>query len=71
MSKNIITKLIIYTVTVEKHHNNWKSGAKITADKAETSDILIIFNNKESITFFNKLMNTVLDTEQMYKDIIY
>ena len=43
----------------------------MTADKTETSNILTIFNNKESTTLFDELMSTVSDIKQIYKDIIY
>ncbi len=40
-------------------------------NETKTSDMLTVFNNKESAILFNKLMNTILDTQQMHKDIIY
>ncbi len=40
-------------------------------NKIKTSDMLIIFNNKESTILFNKLMSAALDIKQMHKDIIY
>ncbi len=40
------------------------------ADEIKTLDMLTIFNNKEFITFFNKLISTVLN-KQMHKDTIY
>ncbi len=61
MSEDITIKLIIYIVKAEKHHNNWKLSAKIITDKAETSDMLTIFNNKESIILFNELTSTASD----------
>ncbi len=64
-------KLIIYTVKAEKHHDNWKLNVKMIINKIKTSDMLIIFNNKESTILFNKLMSAALDIKQMHKDIIY
>ncbi len=64
-------KLIIYTVKAEKHHNNWKLNAKIIIDEVKTSDMLTVFNNKESIILFNELMSTVLNIKQIHKDTIY
>ena len=66
-----MTKLIIYTVKAEKHHNNWKLGAETITDETETLNILIIFNNKEFITLFDELISAALDIKQMHKDIIY
>ena len=40
-------------------------------DETEYSDMLIVFNNEEFITLFNKLINTILNIKQMHKDIIY
>ncbi len=55
---------------VEKHLNNWKLNIEMIADEIKTLDMLTIFNNKEFITFFNKLISTVLN-KQMHKDTIY